>query len=367
MTTKPANSASSLAAVFTQPGQPMELRELPVPELRDGEALVRINCCTICGSDLHSCSGRRSVPAPTILGHEIVGVVEQVPDKALTDLRGETLQPGDRVVWSVAVSCGRCRNCRRGIPQKCADLHKYGHHKLEDAWSLSGGLAQHCHLRKNTAALKVDASLSDEVLCPASCATSTCAAALRTAGSIDGDRVLVLGAGMLGLTMAAMAKCAAADSVTVCDVNEQRRAMSLRFGADRVVAWNDLPAAASETSQANGGDGFDVVFEMTGQPEANHAAIDLAGTGARIVLVGSVFPGPHLLLDPERVVRRLLSIAGVHNYRPDDLLAAVEFLAGDGRQFPFAELVERSFALPDVNTAFQFAQEHRPIRTAVKP
>lgn len=69
---------TSLAAVFHSPGRPFELAHVPLPILEPGEAIVKVECCTICGSDLHSIAGRRNVPAPTILGHEIVGTVAQV-------------------------------------------------------------------------------------------------------------------------------------------------------------------------------------------------------------------------------------------------------------------------------------------------
>ena len=94
---------TSLAAVFHAPGRPFELAHVPLPILEPGEAIVKVECCTICGSDLHSIAGRRNVPAPTILGHEIVGTVAQVgPGHRARALDGEPIQPGDRIAWSVA-------------------------------------------------------------------------------------------------------------------------------------------------------------------------------------------------------------------------------------------------------------------------
>ena len=95
--------------------------------------------------------------------------------------------------------------------------------------------------------------------------------------------------------------------------------------------------------------------------------MNAANIGGTIVLVGSVSPAVTVAVDPERIVRRLLSIHGVHNYRPGDLVTAVRFLEEYHQQFPFADLVQKAFSLADVNEAFQFAVKNRPIRVAVIP
>ena len=111
----------------------------------------------------------------------------------------------------------------------------------------------------------------------------------------------------------------------------------------------------------------DVVLEVSAAPEAVEAAIEAGDVGARIVLVGSVRKSRPTRFDPERLVRRCLSVHGVHNYRPDDLAAAVGFLARHGSAFPFAELVEASYPLADANAALESALRDRPIRIAVRP
>lgn len=85
------------------------------------------------------------------------------------------------------------------------------------------------------------------------------------------------------------------------------------------------------------------------------------------VLAGAVFAVPPIAIDPEAMVRGLWRIEGVHNYRPEDLAAALAFLAGEGRRFPFAELVPRSFALAEVNAALEYAAAARPPRVMIRP
>ncbi len=362
---KVANSTNSLAAVFIDSKQPLDLRQIAKPNVLSApELLVRVTCCTLCGSDLSTLAGHRHEPTPCILGHEIVGIVESLGSDHLKDLRGETISPGDRIVWAVAASCDSCRNCVRGIPQKCTHLKKYGHQQLSPAWQLSGGFAQHCHLVSGTKAIVLKNDQPDEVFAPASCATATVAAALRTAVAsnatrLQGARVLVLGAGLLGLTAAAMAKSRGADSVTVCDVSASRLELAPQFGADTTIAWDEFCGALQPI--------YDVVLEMSGNAEAVQASLDAAATGASIVLVGSVRPTPAIEISPEHVIRRLLSIHGVHNYTPDDLIAAVEFLESHGASFPFAEVVSVSFPLQDINVAIEYSRTTPAIRIAIKP
>ena len=159
-------------AVFSAVGSPIQLMEFDPPVLSSGEVFVRVNCCTLCGSDLHSIGGKRSVPMPSILGHEICGTVAELSStEAATDVDGTPLRLGDRIVWSVAASCGNCERCLHGMPQKCHHLHKYGHSAIRDGYVLSGGLAEGCHLLKGSAIVKVPSGLSDSIAATASCAT----------------------------------------------------------------------------------------------------------------------------------------------------------------------------------------------------
>jgi alcohol dehydrogenase len=106
--------------VFHAPGKPLELREFPLPAPQGSEALVEVIACTLCGSDLHTMHGRRSVSVPTILGHEILGRITAFgPAAPRQDAAGKPLQLGDRVTWSIVANCGDCFYCLRGLPQKC--------------------------------------------------------------------------------------------------------------------------------------------------------------------------------------------------------------------------------------------------------
>lgn len=329
---------------------------------------MRIECCTVCGSDLHTIRGARQEPAPSILGHEAIGVIDSVGNPGPLDVDGTPLKPGDRVTWSVAVSCGECDRCRGGWPQKCRTLFKYGHSLAEGPYALSGGLSEFILLRSGSTIHQISPDLPASVVCPGNCATATIAAAMRTAGPVQGRRVLILGAGMLGVTAAAFADDAGAKSVVVCDPDTRRLAQATSFGETiGVESHGDLDELKRRLESACGSAAFDVVFEISGAPAAVATALAAGDIGARIVLVGSVLPSPAVPLDPEAVVRRCLSISGVHNYAPGDLRTAVDFLQRSHTRYPFAEIVERRFPLQQANQAVDWAAHERPLRVAVQP
>jgi putative phosphonate catabolism associated alcohol dehydrogenase len=362
-------SDTCLAAVFAEAGKPLELQQLPLPDLGEGEALVRVTCCTVCGSDLHTYEGRRSTPMPTILGHEILGEIAVLgPGEPVRDFSGRALCVGDRVTWSIAASCGACFFCTHGLPQKCEHLLKYGHERIRPEYALSGGLAEHCHLAKGTAILRVPDVLPDVVACPANCATATVAAAFRLGGGCADETVLVQGAGMLGLTACAMARSDGAREVIVCDVDEDRLQLASQFGATRCVRiGEDGKEVAAAVEEATSGRGVDLAIELSGAPSAVEAGLELLRIGGRYVLVGSVFPQRAVSIAAESVVRRLLTIRGLHNYTPADLDRAIAFLSANHERFPFRGLVSDTFPLVEAQRAFTHAIAARVLRVAVCP
>ena len=358
----------ALAAVFHGVGQPLTLQPFPVPFITAGEALIRVECCTLCGSDLHTITGKRTEKTPTILGHEICGIVVQQGATPLRDIDSLPLQPGDRVTWSTSVSCGRCDRCQGGLPQKCRTLAKFGHESTEGRWPLSGGLADFVTLPVGTQAIRLPADLPAFVACPANCATATVAAACRMAGPLIGKRVMIFGAGMLGLTAAAYARSQGADKIVICDRDQQRLALGNQFGADASILWRESFDELRLTIRTEAGcTGFDVVLELSGAPAAVEAACVVGDIGAKVILVGSVMKSRPVQLDPEMLVRRWISIHGVHNYAPCDLRAAVRFLTEWHSQFPFQELIARTFSLQQINEAVDFSLQHRPVRVAIIP
>ncbi len=364
----PSSPASSVAAVFDGPGRPFRVEQVPILALNTGEVLVRTSCCTICGSDLHTFQGRRPAPFPSILGHEAIGVIQEMKGGGLSDHNGHPLRPGDRITWSITASCGNCFFCRRGLTQKCEFLFKYGHQEQNDAQGPAGGLSEFCVLRNGTAIFRIPEEIPDLAACPANCATATVVAAARYAGDVTEETVLVQGAGMLGITACALANVSNASTIIVIDPDPVRRSLARQFGATVVL---DPAAGADDISEQvrelTHGRGVDAAFEFSGAPESVELGLPLLRNGGRYVLAGAVFPSRSLSLNAETVVRRLIRIQGLHNYTAPDLAGALVFLARHGSSYKFEKLVSSGFPLSRTTEAFRYAGEEHPLRVAVMP
>ncbi|OSP07552.1 alcohol dehydrogenase catalytic domain-containing protein [Microbacterium sp. LEMMJ01] len=341
---------AATAMVWIGEGHPHETIAVPGVALGDRDVLVAVEMSTICGSDVHTVQGRRSAPAPLVLGHESVGRVIALGDDGAEAVDGTPLRIGDRVVWSVTVSCGTCDRCRRGLTQKCRDLGKYGHDRVGAHGDLTGAFASHVQLRAGTAIARVPEALPAAVLAPAGCATATAWAAVARATrdiDLDGAAVRIHGAGLVGISAAAIAAEHGA-VVEVRDPDDDRRGFAARFGA---TALDRDP---------------DVVIEASGH--AVGEALAGVAVGGTVVLVGSVFPAAPIPLEAEDLVRRLVTVTAVHNYGADDLAAAVSFLAGRGRAYPFAEAVGAVRPLLDIDAALtEAAVPGAPLRVGLMP
>lgn len=339
------------AVYFDGAGQPLRHELVPRPQLQPGEVLARLQLCSICGSDLHTYAGRRQEPTPTILGHEMIGEVEELtsPVRALD---GSPVHVGDRITWAVAVHCGECFYCRRDWPQKCERLVKYGH----VPHGLHGGLASHCQLLAGSSIVKIPAHLADELVTPAMCATATAAGAVRLAAealAFPQPTALVVGTGLLGCTVVAWlarrgVKVAAVDSAP------PRLALAQRCGAAEVFTPDQLP----REYQA------DATLELSGSLAGVQCCWKHVRVGGMIVLIGTVSPTPAWPIVPEQLVRRCLTVRGLHNYRPSDLEDAVAFLAEHGASLPWERLGPR-YPLADAESAFRYAEEYRPPRVFI--
>lgn len=340
-------------------------REMGRPRPRDREVLVRVRSCTLCGSDLHTYTGRRASPPACVLGHEIIGDVEAWGVGAV-DFHGRPLRAGQRVTWAMAVGCGECFFCRNGLGQKCETLFKYGHEPAYPANRPTGGLSEYCLLTPGTPIFPLPDSTPDSLAAPANCATATVSAALRLieqTHSIRAAAVLITGAGMLGLTAAAQLHEAGAGQIVVVDPCQRRRSLAADFGASQAVAAVDSHCGAAISA----GRGFDVAIDFAGVSQAVQSCLDSVRIGGCVLLAGSVFPTASIPLAPEQAVRKMLTLRGLHNYLPHDLERALQFLDHAQHQYPFVELVSHSFPLSRVTEAFQVFESERPVRVAVCP
>jgi len=354
---------------FNGAGKPLELKEFPVGQLAPGEVLVRNLYTTLCGSDIHTYCGVRNETCPTVLGHEITGeIVALHPNFDYRDLQGKPLKVGDTITWSIFSSDPESFYSKIGIPQKGDGLFKYGHALLTESDAFHGGLAEYCKLRAHTGILKIPPFIPIPIAATINCAMATVAAAIRMAGDLKGKRILIFGTGLLGISCVAMCREAGAVWVATADISNQRLAVSKDFHADEVfntseLSFDELVEAVNASTR---GGGVDVVFDMSGAPEAMETGIDLLTIGGCAVWVGAVFRNRKIQLDAERVIRNLITIKGIHNYNFEDLKYALDFLTSSYSRYPFDKVIEKEFGLEDAEKAFEYAVANKPIRVGIR-
>ena len=340
------------AQVFYGPDHPLKACDVPLPSsLQAGEVLVEIALATICGSDLHTLSGHRPERTPCILGHEAVGHVVAV-GSGRPDLR-----MGDRITWSIADSCGSCLACSDyNLPEKCADLFKYGHAPLDDGSGLNGCYASHILLRQGTHIVTLPDRLADATVAPANCALAT---VVNAAETLPGrcDSVLIQGAGLLGLYCCALLAERGIKRIYCMDLHVERRRHSADFGAIPVEHVQDVLVREKE--------GVDAVFELAGASVLLKDGLEALRPGGFYILVGMVHPDTQIDLTGEQIIRKCVTMRGVHNYSPRHLNSAVAFLSRTASLNPYDELVSPPIPLSELDRAIELAQSQRFSRVSL--
>jgi 2-desacetyl-2-hydroxyethyl bacteriochlorophyllide A dehydrogenase len=278
--------------VCTNPGE-LALERRPDPVRGSGDVLVRPLCIGICGTDYHIYEGKHPfLKYPRVMGHELaVEVVEAEPDAPVT--------AGEVCVVNPYLSCGRCITCRAGRPNCCVNIEVLGVHR-------DGGMAT---LLSVPAANLVRA----EGLSPEQCALveflAIGAHAVRRAQLAAGERVLVVGAGPIGLGVALFASMSGAD-VAILDIDGERlaAARSIVAGATTILGGGD---AAQTIATLTSGDGYPVVFDATGNGVSMERGFGFVAPGGRYVLV-SVVKGPITFEDPD-FHRKEMTLLGSRN------------------------------------------------------
>lgn len=345
----------SIYASFEISGKKLKLIQDELPELKEGEILVKNTYTTLCRSDLYTYKGVRKEKSPTILGHEITGyIVAFGPDCPKFDNRGEKLKLGDRITWAIYASDPEDPNSKKGFPQKAKNIFKYGHEQITEDSNFHGGLSQYTIIRKYTPLVILKDIVSDHVAALINCSVATMAAAIRLAGDLRNMHVLISGAGMLGIVGSAMASTSGAATVSTLDINTDRLKISKLFGSKHI--GNKL----SEFNRK-----FDIIIETSGVPEVMANSLQYLEIGGIAIWLGAVFPQADLNINAEFIVRNLISIKGLHNYNDFDLVSAVDFIERNYYAFDFKKLIEGDFNLESVNEAFDYAIQQNPYRVGI--
>jgi S-(hydroxymethyl)mycothiol dehydrogenase len=347
-------------------GEPVEVTTVLVPDPGPGEALVAVQACGVCHTDLHYREGGIGDDYPYLLGHEAAGVVEAVGDGVTS------VAPGDFVILNWRAVCGECRACRRGRPWYCFATHNAQQKMtLEDGTVLSPALGIGAFVDKTLVAAgqctKVDPAVPPEVAGLLGCGVMAgLGAAINTAPVTRGDSVAVIGCGGVGDAAILGARLAGARTIIGVDIDPRKLELAQQFGATHVINSRETDPV-ERIQELTGGNGADVVIEAIGRPETYLQAFygrDLAGT---VVLVG--VPTPDMRLEAP-----LLDFFGrggaLKSSWYGDCLPERDFpmltdLYLQGR-LPLDKFVSEIIALDQVESAFAKMERGEVLRSVVK-
>ncbi|RPF31648.1 S-(hydroxymethyl)mycothiol dehydrogenase [Streptomyces sp. TLI_185] len=275
-------------------GAPVSLETIIVPDPGPGEALVKVEACGVCHTDLHYREGGINDDFPFLLGHEAAGVVEAVGE-GVTDVA-----PGDFVILNWRAVCGQCRACLRGRPWYCFNTHNAKQKMtLEDGTELSPALGIGAFAEKTLVAAgqctKVDRAASAAAAGLLGCGVMAgIGAAINTGDVGRGDSVAVIGCGGVGDAAIVGSNLAGAAKIIAVDLDDRKLETARKLGATHTVNSKESDPVEA-IRELTGGHGADVVIEAVGRPETYKQAFyarDLAGT---VVLVG--VPTPEMKLE----------------------------------------------------------------------
>jgi S-(hydroxymethyl)mycothiol dehydrogenase len=351
--------------VATGKGAPVGITTVVVPDPGPGEALVTVQACGVCHTDLHYREGGIGQDFPYLLGHEAAGVVEAVGP----DVTG--LAAGDFVILNWRAVCGQCRACLRGRPWYCfATYNARQKMTLADGTPLSPALGIGAFAEKTLVAAgqctKVSPAIKPEVAGLLGCGVMAgLGAALNTAAVTRGDSVAVIGCGGVGNAAILGARLAGARTIIAVDVDDRKLEWARGFGATETV--NSRSADPVERIQElTEGNGADVVIEAVGRPETYRQAFyarDLAGT---VVLVGVPTPEMQLELPLLDVFGRggALKSSWYGDCLPSRDFPMLVDLHLQGR-LPLEKFVSETIALDAVEEAFAKMQRGEVLRSVV--
>lgn len=323
------------AAVFSEVGLPLEIKDLPKPSAGPGELVIKVEACGICGSDLHAAATPGVMPAGVVMGHEYTGVVEEIgPGVA------DHWQPGDRVTAMAFRICGQCAACRRGEFALCEGLVTQGFDPR-----FQGAFAEYATcFEPLTVKIPDNLPLTDAALVEP---LSVGLAAWRTGGVPMAGSVLIIGAGPIGLSVAKWARFFGARDIVVSEPVSVRRARALDAGASLVVdpTEKDDPVAVMERTT---GRRPAVVFECVGKPIFNDL-VAMSPPHTHIVMCGTCM-APDSFVAVQTAFKSP-KVSFLMGYEMEDFTFTIEMLA-KGR-ITVDPLLTSSIGLDDLPGVFE--------------
>ncbi len=315
--------------------------------LNEGEVLVQVQACGICGTDVHIVEGTSRSTPPVVLGHEYVGIVTDVGN-GVADI-----VVGQHVGVDPNISCGACFFCRRGLVHLCDKLCALG-------VDIDGGMAEYSivPVKQIYSLPQAMAHELSAFIEPVSCAIH----GIDLARIKTGDTVVILGGGTIGLIMVQLARNAGAARIIVVEPLDYKRKLAAGLGAD--VVLNPIEADVQSVVMDLTKVGADVVIECVGKPLTAQAALDLARRGGTVEFFGVCPIGETISIEPNKIYFKELTIVGsyVNPHTFDRSIAMLQ----SGRVRVDAFQLDK-FPLDGVHEALRYQREGKTIKSIIQP
>ena len=340
----------------------LEPRELPPPEIGPDDALLRIEACGICGSDVEQFEGVIKVPLPLVPGHEPLGVIEEIGERAA---RRWHVERGDRVAVETMLPCHACGRCLQGAYHLCGERRIYSYIPLDQPPGLWGAYAEYLYLPPNAILHKVDPGLPPEIAVLFNPLGAGFRWAVEMPGTAPGDTVLVLGPGQRGLASVIAAREAGAGKILVTGLSRDAHKLdlALEFGADAVIDVEKEDARA-RVRELTDGRGADVVVEVTAfATEPVRDAIDFAAPGGTIVLAGVKGMKPVEDFVSDKIVLKELTVQGAIGVTYGAYQRAIQLI--ESGRIPLAKMQTHVFPLREAERAIRTLAGEFPEERAV--
>lgn len=339
----------TLAMVQTAPRK-LEARSLPIPDITDDTALLRIEACGICGSDYEQYEGVLRAPMPAIPGHEPLGVIEAIGDRAA---KRWGVDVGDRVAVETMLSCRFCPTCLDGRYHLCQDRRIYSYIPLNDEPGLWGAYAEYMFLDANSIVHKIDPTLPAEIAVMFNPIGAGFRWAVEIPGTKFGDTIVILGPGQRGLAsiLAAKSVGAAKIIVTGLEADEKKLEIAREFGAHHTIDVEN-ENAKRRIKELTNGRGADVVVDVTSyavNPVVE--ALDYVRPGGTIVLAGvkGFKAVPDFISD--KIVFKEITIKGAIGVTSSGYESAIRLI--ESRSEPLERMHTHNFRLEEAELAIK--------------
>jgi L-iditol 2-dehydrogenase len=359
----------SLAAVVTGFNEPLELRKVPLPELDEGAVLARVDVATLCGTDIHfwQADSGSQAQLPYIPGHETTSIIEEIRGERY-DVMGEQLRPGDRIIATYP-HCGHCYFCTVARqPTLCSNSYSFGRQSADRSPYLLGGCAEYHYYPRESDIIKVPDEVSSPLAASAACALRTIMHGFERIGTIEThERVLIQGAGPLGLYATAVARDRGASQVLVIGAPQARLDVAREWGADDTLdidTHKDLKERREWVMERTQGRGPDIVVQCAASA-ANPEGLDLVRRGGRFAAIGVT--GGTITLPGGQLTAKGLTILGIIGSESRHFYKGLEFLATRKREFPFEKLLTGVYTLDRITEAFQAMADFREVKPVILP